>query len=178
MTRTRVLKVGVMGPGESATVQDLDFAKNVGRLIAENRWILLSGGRESGVMGSVNEGYALGGGICSIGISPRGEEGISKHVSIVISTNMGSGRNYINAISSDVMIAIGDLSSAGTLSEVAMALISKKSFEKDSQHERRVILLGKGILVEALAANYDYAMKVSSPEEAVTLIKGMFPSTD
>jgi len=42
--------IGVMGPGTGAKAQDLENAYELGRLIAERGWVLLTGGRNVGVM--------------------------------------------------------------------------------------------------------------------------------
>ncbi len=42
--------VGVMGPGQSATLSEREQAYQLGQLIAANGWILLTGGRNVGVM--------------------------------------------------------------------------------------------------------------------------------
>ena len=50
---------------------------------------------------------------------------LNRYVDIPIMTGMKSGRNYLNILSSDVVIAIS-VNSSGTLSEVAFALQLKK----------------------------------------------------
>jgi predicted Rossmann-fold nucleotide-binding protein len=42
--------IGVMGPAEVATDNDLKNAFELGKLIALNGWVLLSGGANYGVM--------------------------------------------------------------------------------------------------------------------------------
>ena len=160
-----------MGPGESATQDDIEMARVIGQLIAHNKWFLLSGGREIGVMGAVSEAYKKAGGICNIGISPTDKNGVSEHVDLVISTNMHSGRNYINALSSDVIIAIGDLSSAGTLSEVALSLIEGKPFDNKPSIYKPIYLTGKGRLVEAIEASYKNAHQVTYHHNVMVKIK-------
>ena len=153
--------IGVMGPGKDATEMDIKNAFILGELIARSGWILLSGGRNSGVMDSVNKGAKEKGGL-TIGILPSDEkELISDGVDIPIITNMRSGRNYINVLSSDVIIACG--MNPGTASEVALALNS----------EKQVILLGN------YKESIDFFKKLGgkmvhvskSPEEAVEITK-------
>ncbi len=159
-----------MGPGESASGADMAVAFSLGALIAKNGWILLSGGRATGVMGAVNKGYKSKGGTMSVGISPVDEEGMSDDVDLIISTNMRSGRNYINTLSSDILVAVGDLSSAGTLSEVALGLIKNKPFEK-KRNAFPVILLGSGPMHGALVKTYrEKVLQVNSPEEVINRI--------
>jgi uncharacterized protein (TIGR00725 family) len=50
---------------------------------------------------------------------------MSDAVDVGIVTGMGSARNYINVLSSDVVIACG-FGGAGTASEIALALKSKR----------------------------------------------------
>ncbi len=110
--------IGVMGPAR-ATEHDLKTAEALGRLIAENEWVLLSGGRIEGVMGAVNKGAKAAGGL-TVGVLPTADkEGISPHVDVPIITGMGSARNNINVLSSDVVVAYG--MGAGTTSEVVLA---------------------------------------------------------
>ncbi|MGL4881753.1 MAG: cytochrome, partial [Waterburya sp.] len=61
--------IGVMGVGNLATPKDLELAFQLGQLIAENGWILLTGGREAGVMDAASRGAKAGGGLV-IGILP------------------------------------------------------------------------------------------------------------
>lgn len=116
--------VGVMGPGEKATDKDKQNAIELGKLIASNGWILLSGGRNIGVMDAVSKGARQAGSL-TIGIIPtNNNDHTSEFVDIAIVTSMASARNNINVLSSDVVIACG--MEAGTASEVAMALKAHK----------------------------------------------------
>lgn len=117
--------VGVMGPGEGATSEDTAAAYTLGQLIAEAGWIVLSGGRNSGVMDAVNKGAKAAGGL-TIGILPSADlMNISEAVDIPILTDMGQARNNINILSSDVILACG--MGPGTASEVALALKAQKT---------------------------------------------------
>jgi len=121
---TRRSVVGVMGSGKKKLEDgEWDIAFALGQAIASEDWVLLSGGRKEGVMDAVNAG-AEGG--LRIGILPNEDETeISEHVDVAIVTGMGNARNNINILSSDVVIACGD-GGAGTASEIALALKSKK----------------------------------------------------
>ena len=101
--------VGVMGSGKSDRPQDTVTAFELGKAIAENGWILLSGGRKSGVMEAVNEGAkSVAGAALTIGIVPDSDKRqLSDYVDVGIVTGMGSARNNINILSSDVVIACG-----------------------------------------------------------------------
>ncbi len=112
--------IGVMGPAR-ATNQEMKWAFELGRLIAEEGWVLLTGGRNMGVMDAASQGAKSADGL-TIGILRTGEpEKISKHVDLPIVTGMGNARNAINVLSSDIVITCGTTSS-GTLSEIALAL--------------------------------------------------------
>lgn len=56
LSMARKTVVGVMGPGEGATLADLERAQTLGRLIAGEGWVLLTGGRRSGVMDAASKG--------------------------------------------------------------------------------------------------------------------------
>jgi len=119
----RKIIIGVMGPGD-ALESDIKNAFTLGKLIAQQGWILLSGGRKQGVMHAVSEGAKSAGGL-TIGIIPTSDNNnTSDAVDIAIITGMGSARNTINVLSSDVVIACG--MGAGTASEVALALKARK----------------------------------------------------
>ena len=87
-----------MGPGENATPDENDMAYDLGKAIAQNGWITLTGGRSFGVMDASLKGATEVGGM--------------------------SGRNYISVLSSHVIVVLG--MAAGTASEVALALKSRK----------------------------------------------------
>ncbi|BAY27587.1 putative P450 cytochrome [Calothrix sp. NIES-2100] len=113
-----------MGPGEKATVNDLQNAYELGRLIAQQGWILLTGGRNAGVMDAANKGAKSADGL-TLGILPRNNrDSISHDVDIAIFTDLGNARNNINVLSSDVVIACG--MGAGTASEISLALKANK----------------------------------------------------
>jgi predicted Rossmann-fold nucleotide-binding protein len=52
---TRKPVIGVMGPAQ-AGVRELEDARALGELIARQGWILLTGGRASGVMEAASQG--------------------------------------------------------------------------------------------------------------------------
>ncbi len=116
--------IGVLGPGERARPEDERSAYVLGRLIAQEGWVVLSGGRNVGVMDAVSRGAREAGGL-TVGILPtRDPSAISSAVDIPIITDMGSARNNINVLTSDVLIACG--MGPGTASEVALALKARK----------------------------------------------------
>lgn len=118
------IMIGVMGPGNSATSTDLENAYRLGQLIAQAGWVLLTGGRNVGVMNAASQGAKSANGL-TVGILPNhNTDGISEAVEIAIVTDMGNARNNINILSSDVVIACG--MGSGTASEVALAIKANK----------------------------------------------------
>jgi uncharacterized protein (TIGR00725 family) len=116
--------IGVMGPGENATPDENDMAYDLGKAIAQNGWITLTGGRSFGVMDASLKGATEVGGM-TIGVLPGdSDKNSSDHAQIKIITSMGSGRNYISVLTSHVIVVLG--MAAGTASEVALALKSRK----------------------------------------------------
>jgi uncharacterized protein (TIGR00725 family) len=116
--------IGVMGPGENASPDENEMAYELGKEIAQQGWITLTGGRSFGVMDAALKGASEAGGL-TIGIVPGDtDKNSSDHAQIKIVTSMGSGRNYISVLSSHIVIVLG--MAAGTSSEVSLALKSKK----------------------------------------------------
>jgi uncharacterized protein (TIGR00725 family) len=117
--------VGVMGPGDNATEQECEQAYQLGQLIAAQGWVLLTGGRNVGVMDAACRGAKAAGGL-TVGILPtKTFEAVSDAVDIAIATDMGNARNNINVLSCAVVIACG--MGMGTASEVALAIKNGKS---------------------------------------------------
>ena len=113
-----------MGPGENASPDENEMAYELGREIAKQNWITLTGGRSFGIMDAALKGASEAGGL-TIGILPGDtSNNSSDHAQIKIVTSMGSGRNYISVLSSHVIVVLGMAS--GTASEVALALKSRK----------------------------------------------------
>ena len=153
--------IGIMGPGPGATPRDLDHAYALGRMIAEEGWILLTGGMNIGVMDAASRGAGEAGGLV-IGILPTGDRSrASDAVDIPIVTDMGSARNNINVLSSDVVIACG--MGPGTASEIALAL----------KAGRKVILLNDMEESRAFFTKLSSSLvfPVSNPAEAINLVK-------
>jgi uncharacterized protein (TIGR00725 family) len=152
--------VGVMGPAK-AKKKDLENARILGEFIARRGWVVLTGGCDVGVMDAACEGAKRVGGSLTIGVLPTAKDKVSRHVDVPIITEMGSGRNNINVLTSHVVVACG-LSGSGTVSEVALAVKAGKPV----------------ILVEASPAEASFFRRLgkrlvstaSSPEEAIDLI--------
>lgn len=115
--------VGVMGPSGRLTSEQRSDAFEIGKLVAQRGFVLVTGGL-SGVMEVASAGAKNAGGLV-LGICPVGDKQfVNEYVDIAVMTSMGGGRNYMNILSSDVVIAIGCNRSAGTLSEIAFSLQS------------------------------------------------------
>ena len=87
--------IGVMGGGSSATAYTCGQARRLGELIANEGWVLLTGGRNAGVMDAASQGAKAAGGL-TVGVLPDAhKERLSEHVDIPIVTGMGNARNVI-----------------------------------------------------------------------------------
>jgi len=116
--------IGVMGPGDGATERDRANAYQLGQLIASQGWVLLTGGRNVGVMEAASQGAKVAGGLTLGILGDRDSRSLSAAVDIAIFTDLGNARNNLNVLSSDVVIACG--MGLGTASEVALALKNGK----------------------------------------------------
>ncbi|TMD11816.1 MAG: TIGR00725 family protein [Chloroflexi bacterium] len=109
--------VAVCGASE-ATPSQLDAAREVGKLLAQNGAVVINGGF-GGVMGAASEGAAGAGGTV-VGILPDSDRGgVNAHLTIAIATGLGQARNAVIVTAADSVIAIGP--GWGTLSEIALA---------------------------------------------------------
>ncbi len=147
--------IGVMG-GSEADPRTLDAAEKLGSLIAREGWVLLSGGRASGIMEASARGAKAAGGL-TLGILPDTDtQGASGHIDIPVLTGMGDARNAINALTGHVMVVLRG--SVGTISEVALALSA----------ERPVIMLDFS-LRSTFPDHYARGLirDVATPEEAI-----------
>ncbi len=114
-----------MGPGkEQATQEDIDCAFEIGKLVAKTDSVLLCGGM-SGTMEASAKGAQKVGGL-TVGIGPtKDKQDMNKHLDIPLLTSMHAGRNFMNVISSDVLVFVS-VGSPGTLSELAFAIQTGK----------------------------------------------------
>ena len=122
MAETRAPYVVVCGSGQ-ATTEEVAWAEEVGRLIADAGAVLVCGGL-GGVMDAAARGCEAGGGL-SIGILPgEHRDPASPHLTVSIPTGLGEARNALVVRAADAVIAIGG--EFGTLSEIALALKAGK----------------------------------------------------
>lgn len=162
-----MMVIGVMGGGESTSEYVCAQARRLGELIAEQGWVLLTGGRNVGVMQAASHGAHAAGGL-TVGVLPDDHDGrMSEYVDIPILTGMGNARNVINILSSAVVIALPG--GAGTLAEIALALKSRKP----------VILLNVevGELIWA-SAQPGQMHEVNTPQEAIDLARLILEEPD
>ncbi len=116
------IHIGVIGASQ-CDEKLKKIAERIGELIAENGWVLISGGM-GGVMEYASKGAKNKKGLV-VGIIPsdRKEDG-NPYIDVKIVTGLNEARNQIIVLSSDFLIAIGG--SYGTLSEIAFGLKRKK----------------------------------------------------
>ena len=153
--------VGVMGGG-SASAADIQSAYQLGALIAQQGWILLNGGRNSGIMEASAKGAQDHGGI-TVGILPDATtRRASQYIQIPILTGMGDARNYINVLTSNIVIACPG--GTGTISEIALAL----------KNNRQVVLMNfdTGIIFDSYRRK-GLLFSAETPNEVIEKIKSL-----
>lgn len=157
----KLLIIGVMGGG-NATPGDEKDAYHLGSLIARQGWILLNGGRNTGIMDASAKGAFDQGGL-TIGILPDDNYSrASEYIKVPVLTGMGSARNVINVLSSNIIVACPG--GTGTLSEIALAL----------KHGKPVILLNfdPGIAFERYIEQ-ELLHYAESPEKVIEIISNL-----
>lgn len=157
-------QIAVVGSGDDTMEPAVSHARVLGELIAKEGWILLSGGRDAGVMRAVNEGAKKVAGSLTVGILPGPEAAVAPGVDVALITGLGNARNNVIVLSADAVIACG-VDGPGTASEVALALkngtpVVLMAAEEDAAAFFRRI--GKGKILTA-----------ATPQEAVGLIRSI-----
>lgn len=158
---TAKIIVGVLGPGESARPEDNELAFDLGCGIARNGWVLLTGGRNFGVMEAAMKGARDANGLTVAILPGDSDKEVSENADIRIVTGMGSGRNIISALSSKVIVVVG--MAAGTSSEVSHAL----------KAGRKVILLNQDELtIQFFKSIGGYKVMIASTvDEALSMVR-------
>ncbi len=158
--------VGVMGSGEGATQDDCRVASELGKLIAKEGWVLLTGGRSAGVMEAASSGASAAGGL-TVGILPGSDAtGIAASVHVAIVTGLGEARNNVNILTSDVIIACG--MNAGTASEVALAIKGR----------RPLILLGQDHSTVSFFRRLDEGIRLAADApEAIAIARDILSAS-
>ena len=116
--------IAIIGSGDDLETA-VSIARELGKRIAENGWVVITGGRNAGVMKAANEGAKEIEGSLTIGILPDRDADVSSAVDVAVVTEMGQARNNIIVLTADVVIASG-VDGAGTASEVALAIKNGK----------------------------------------------------
>ena len=119
MTGARRPVVGVMGSAEAAP-RYVALARELGRELASRGWVVLTGGRDAGVMAAAAAGAREIAGSLTVGILPD-DRPAGPDIDLAIRTGLGNARNAVNVLTSAVVIACG-VEGPGTASEVALAL--------------------------------------------------------
>jgi uncharacterized protein (TIGR00725 family) len=124
MSKRRTV-VGVMGAGEGATAEAVALAEELGECISNRGWVLLTGGRPTGVMAAASRGAARVEGHLVVGVLPDEGNGDDRNdtaeLDLALFTGMGKARNVINVLSAEVVVVCGG-GGPGTASEAAHAL--------------------------------------------------------
>lgn len=115
-------RVGIIG-GNYPDSKSLENALRMGKLIAENGYILVNGGM-GGVMEASAKGAKSADGLVIAILPGKSANDANRFVDIAIPTGLGYMRNPMVILNSDVVVAIDG--SYGTLSEIAYANIYKK----------------------------------------------------
>ena len=151
-----------MGAGYGALADDVDLAERLGELLARDGWVVLTGGRNCGVMAGACRGAKGVPGSLTIGVLPEsGGLDVAPWVDVAIFTGLGMARNAVNVLSSDVVFACGR-GGPGTASEVALALKGGKP----------VVLLASPPEAETFYRGLDPKVRVAAtPEEALSLAR-------
>lgn len=115
-------RIAIIG-ARDASLEGLNFAYKVGRLLAEQGILVYTGGA-GGVMEAASKGATEAGGT-AVGILKESDDSAAnKYLSIPVMTGMGDLRNGI--IIRSVQGAIAVEGAYGTLSEIAYALCDNK----------------------------------------------------
>lgn len=152
-----------MGPGAGASEDVLRAAYELGALVAREGFVLLTGGRASGVMEAASRGAREAGGLV-VGVLPGDDASdASASVDVAIVTGAGQARNNVNVLTSRAVVACG--MGAGTASEVALAL----------KAQRPVVLLHAGREAELFFKQLGGEMVsiAESPRHALELVRGL-----
>lgn len=156
-----------MGAGDDAREADILLAERLGELLARAGFVVLTGGRDAGVMAATMRGAKKVPGSLTVGVLPGNGGPVAQGLDVVIFTGLGLARNAVNILSSDVVVAVG-IGGPGTASEVAIAIRAKKP----------LVLLAPPPEAEAFFRTLDPGLRVAAtPEEAVeATLETMAPS--
>jgi uncharacterized protein (TIGR00725 family) len=157
--------VGVMGAGDGASPADIRLAETLGELLAAAGFVVLTGGRDAGVMAAATRGARRVPGSLTVGVLPGSGGPVAEGLDVAIFTGLGHSRNAVNILSSDVVVAVGS-GGPGTASEVGIAIKAK----------RPLVLLAPPPQAEAFFRTLDPALcVVATPEETVRAVLDRLP---
>ena len=152
--------IGVMGAGEGASARDVNLAEALGELIASEGWVLLTGGRDAGVMKAASRGAKRVAGSLVVGVLPSDQGDVAPDVDVAIFTGLGNARNAVNILTSNVVVTVG-VGGPGTASEAALAL----------KAGRPLILLAPGPEAKAFFLSLGVVYVAERPAEALDIIR-------
>ncbi len=159
--------IGVMG-SSSCDEPTADKARQLGHLLAKSGYAVLCGGG-SGVMEAVSRGASEAGGL-TIGVLPgrnAQESPPNPFIQIPIYSGISYARNFVNVLSSRVVVAVAG--AHGTLSEIALALACDKP----------VVLLDSWQFEVPGGVPSSRIYRADSPEHAVRLVNELLePSSE
>jgi uncharacterized protein (TIGR00725 family) len=148
-----------MGAGEGARKADIRLAGRLGALLARAGFVVLTGGREVGVMAAATRGAKRVRGSLTVGVLPGKGGPAAPGLDVAIYTGMGHARNAVNVLSSDLIIAVGS-GGAGTAAEVAIAIKAGKP----------LVLLAPSREAESFFRKLEPGIAVAAtPEEALEI---------
>jgi uncharacterized protein (TIGR00725 family) len=129
-------RVGIIG-GSAPEPRHLQVAEELGKLIAQNGYVLVNGGLRGVMEASAKGAKAQGGTV--IGILPgKTAQDANPYTDIAIPTGLGYLRNALVVLNADVLVAIDG--EYGTLSEIAYAQVyGRKVFGIETWDIRGVI---------------------------------------
>jgi uncharacterized protein (TIGR00725 family) len=153
--------IGIMGPGEKASERDVAHAHEIGRLLAQQGFVVMTGGRRSGVMEAALKGAKEANGETVAILPSKNKCDATPFADVVIVTGLNSARNFVNILTSEVVVACG--TGAGTLSEIALALKEKRKVVLITDNQK-----AKDFLKELSPELVSIA---ETPDEAAELVK-------
>jgi uncharacterized protein (TIGR00725 family) len=142
----RAIQISVIGSG----AEHEDAAERVGRLLAEQGCVVVTGGLDE-VMAAAHRGAKAAGG-ATVAILPGHEpDEADPWADHVVCTGVGHARNLAVAASGDAVVAVGG--SWGTLTEIGFAM----------RLGRPCVILEGGPMVDGVP-------RAATPEEAVAVV--------
>lgn len=167
-------RIAVIGQSGQVSTHATDLAEQVGRLIAQKKGILLTGGRD-GIMEAASRGAFSAGGLV-VGILPGDDPSVANaFVQIPITTGLGFvQRSAVLIHSADLIIMLAG--GNGTLGELSMAYQNGKDVvvleDSGGWADRIRSIAPDGFLDERKNAKIHYAQTASSAVElAFSLIE-------